>query len=302
MKKLIVIGGPTASGKTAIAIRLAKWLGSEILSADSRQFYREMTIGTAKPSEEELQAVPHHFINSQSIQDGYSVGAFEKDALALLERLFQRLDVVIMTGGSGLYIKAVCEGLDSFPDISASTRHKVEAGEKAGGLEWLQVTLQQLDPLQFERIDRYNPARLRRAIEVCMESGKPYSAFLDHSGRRSRFFESVYLLLDWPRQELYQRIDQRVDQMIASGLEEEAQALLPYRNHPALKTVGYEEFFDFFDGKVTKTEAVDKIKQHTRNYAKRQITWFNKHGDWKRFSPNDFQSIQDFVSQRLRSV
>lgn len=299
MKKLIVVGGPTASGKTAVAIRLAKWLGTEILSADSRQFYREMTIGTAKPDEAELQAVPHHFINSHSIQERYSVGAYEKDALALLEQLFQRLDVVIITGGSGLFIRAVCEGLDSFPEISDATRDKVEAGEREGGLEWLKATLQQLDPIHFERIDRQNPARLRRAVEVCLESGKPYSAFLNHSGRRSRFFDPVYLLLDWPRTVLYQRIDNRVDQMIASGLEEEARSLEPYRNHPALKTVGYEEFFDYFDGKITRAEAVDKIKQHTRNYAKRQVTWFNKHGDWTRFSPDDFQGIQAFVSQRL---
>jgi tRNA dimethylallyltransferase len=299
MKKLIVVGGPTASGKTSIAIRLAKWLGSEIVSADSRQFYREMSIGTAKPDIEELQAVPHHFINSHSIQERYSVGAFEKDALELLEQLFQRLDVVIMTGGSGLYIKAVCEGLDSFPDISDATRKRVEIGEKNGGLEWLQASLHQLDPIHFERIDRQNPARLRRALEVCLETGKPYSSFLDQSGRRSRFFDPIYLLLDWPREVLYQRIDNRVDQMIASGLEVEALSLMPYRDHPALKTVGYEEFFDFFDGKITKAVAVDKIKQHSRNYAKRQVTWFNKHGDWTRFSPDDFKGIQAFLSQRL---
>lgn len=299
MKKLIVIGGPTASGKTAIAIRLAKWLGTEILSADSRQFYREMTIGTAKPDEAELQEVPHHFINSHSIQERYSVGAFEKDALALLEQLFQRLNVVIMTGGSGLYIRAVCEGLDSFPDISDATRNKVEAGEKTGGLEWLQKTLQQHDPIHFERMDQQNPARLRRALEVCLESGKPYSAFINPSSRRSRFFDPVYVLLDGPRQVLYEKIDTRVDQMIASGLEKEAEALMPYRNHPALKTVGYEEFFDYFDGKITKAVAVDKIKQHTRNYAKRQLTWFNKHGNWRKFSFNDFQGIQDYISQRL---
>lgn len=285
MKRLIVIGGPTASGKTAFAIKTARFFGTEIISADSRQFYREMSIGTAKPEAAELAAVKHHFINSLSIQDSYSVGAFERDCLALLERLFRQYDTVVMAGGSGLFIRAVCEGLDRFPDISAAVRGHVAVGEQTGGLAWLQNELARLDPAYFQMVDRNNPARLRRALEVCLEAGAPYSHF--RSGRQNeRFFESLYWLLDWPRETLYQRIDQRVDAMVAAGLEAEVRSLLPYRHLPALRTVGYEEWFEHFDGLLGRAETIEKIKQHTRNYAKRQMTWFRKHGTWHSVQPD----------------
>jgi tRNA dimethylallyltransferase len=280
MKQLIVIGGATATGKTALAIRLAQALNTEILSADSRQFYREMTIGTAKPLPEELAAAPHHFINSLSIQDDFSVGDFEKAALQKLSEIYEKRDTAILVGGSGLFIRAVCEGLDTFPDTSATIREQVLEGERAGGLAWLQAELARLDPVHFQSIDRHNPARLRRAVEVCLQSGQPYSAYL-HREKPARPFVPQYFLLDLPRPVLYARIDARVDHMIAEGLEAEARALLPYRHLSALKTVGYEEFFDFFDGKITRETAIEKIKQHSRNYAKRQVTWFRKYGNWK---------------------
>ncbi|MDX1911344.1 MAG: tRNA (adenosine(37)-N6)-dimethylallyltransferase MiaA [Saprospiraceae bacterium] len=281
MKKLIVIGGATATGKTAFAIELARQLGTEILSADSRQFYREMSIGTAKPSAAELAAAPHHFIGFLSVTDDYSVGDFERDALQRLELIFQKYDTAILVGGSGLYLRAVCEGLDVFPPVSDDTRRQVETGFQAGGLAWLQTELARRDPLHWEKVDRQNPARLRRALEVCWETGRPYSSFLTNKNRANRPFQPVYLLLDLPRPLLYARIDQRVDGMIAAGLEDEARALLPYRRRPPLRTVGYEEFFDFFEGKCTREEAISKIKQHSRNYAKRQATWFRKYGEWQ---------------------
>ncbi|MBN8677035.1 MAG: tRNA (adenosine(37)-N6)-dimethylallyltransferase MiaA [Chitinophagales bacterium] len=299
MKKLIVIGGATATGKTALAIHLAQWLKTEIISADSRQFFREMSIGTAKPGKDELAAAPHHFINSRSITETYSVGAFEKDALNLLETLFLKHQTVIMTGGSGLYIRAVCEGLDTFPEVSEEVRVSVDELEKRGGIHALQQTLSELDPTYFALVDQQNPARMRRAIEVSMQAGQPYSQFLQRKQAPARTFQPVYLLLDWPRESLYQRINARVDAMVQDGLEAEARSLWPFRNLPALKTVGYEEFFEYFEGKTTREEAVEKIKQHTRNYAKRQVTWFNKHGEWHRFLPHDIEQIKAFLAPLL---
>ena len=286
-KYLIVIGGATATGKTALAIRLAQHFGTEILSADSRQFYREMSIGTAKPSAAELQAAPHHFIDSLSVAEDFSVGDFERGALETLDRIFQHHDVAILVGGSGLFLQAVCEGLDYFPEVSAETKTMVSEMMDSGGLDVLQTELQRLDPVYFASVDQQNPARLRRALEVCYASGLPYSSFLG-KGKNERPFIPVYLLLDLPRAELYARIEERVDWMIAAGLEDEARALLPFRHLSALRTVGYEEFFEYFDGKISLPEAIDKIKQHSRNYAKRQATWFRKHGEWKAFRPEEW--------------
>lgn len=313
MKKLIVIGGATATGKTALAIRLAQHFDTEILSADSRQFYREMSIGTAKPGPAELAAAPHHFIDFLSVAEDYSVGDFERDALELLEHIFEgrederstrtsKKDVAILVGGSGLYIRALCDGLDKFPDISAETKKMVEEGEQRGGLSWLQHELSKRDPVQFLSVDRQNPARLRRALEVCFESGQPYSSFLQQGKKNPRRFQPVYILLDMPRQTLYSRIESRVDEMIAGGLEEEVRRLIPYQYRPPLRTVGYEEFFDFFEGKTNRAEAIDKIKQHSRNYAKRQVTWFSKHGDWKSFSPDQYDEILAYAVSEVQAV
>ncbi len=299
MKKLLVIGGATATGKTALAIQLAQHFDTEILSADSRQFYREMRIGTAKPGPAELAAAPHHFIDFLSVEADYSVGDFERDALARLEKIYLEKDIAILVGGSGLYLRAVCEGLDKFPDISLETKNIADAGEKTGGLPWLQRELAQRDPQQFAKMDQQNPARLRRALEVCIETGQPYSSFLQQNQKQPRPFEPIYILLDLPRPLLYAQIEARVDQMIQAGLEEEVRGLLPFRHRSPLRTVGYEEFFDFFDQKISKEEAIGKIKQHSRNYAKRQVTWFAKHGDWQVFNPSDYDSILAFVKFAL---
>ncbi len=296
-KTLLVIGGATATGKTALSIRLAQYFGTEILSADSRQFYREMSIGTAKPSPAELAAAPHHFVDSLSVADNFSVGDFEREALLVLEKIFSEKNVAVLSGGSGLYIRAVCEGLDAFPEISVETKKQVEAGEQKGDLGWLQQELARLDPAYFSVVDQQNPARLRRALEVCLETGQPYSLFLQRE-KKARPFQPVYILLDVPRLELYARIEARVDAMIAAGLEEEARSLLPWRDRPALRTVGYEEWFDFFDGKISRAEAIEKIKQHTRNYAKRQATWFRKHGEWTVFQPGDWAGVLDFIAKK----
>lgn len=296
-KYLLVVGGATATGKTAMAIRLAKVFNTEILSADSRQFYREMTIGTAKPAPEDLAAAPHHFINFLSVTEPYSVGDFERDALQILEQIFKEKDIAILVGGSGLFLRAVYAGLDEFPLISPETKAWVANGASKGGLSWLQQRVAELDPVYFERVDRQNPARLRRALEVCRESGRPFSGFLDKR-QPARPFQPVFLLLERPRQELYAQIDARVDKMLADGLEEEARALLPFRHYPALRTVGYEEWFDCFDGLICRETAVEKIKQHSRNYAKRQATWFNKHGVWKRFHPDDVAGILAYCMEK----
>jgi tRNA dimethylallyltransferase len=293
-QRLLVIGGATAVGKTALAIRLARHFDTDILSADSRQFYREMNIGTAKPGPSELAAVRHHFIDSLSVADEFSVGEFEHEALRILEKLFLEKDVAVLAGGSGLFIRAVCEGLDTFPAISPETKKQVEAGVRSGGLVWLQDELARRDPAYFQVVDKQNPARLQRALEVCWESGLPYSGFL-RNDKSERSFKPVYILLELPRPELYARIEARVDEMIAAGFEAEARALLPWRDRPALRTVGYEEWFDFFDGKISRDAAIDKIKQHTRNYAKRQATWFRKHGNWQVFHPGDWEGILDYV-------
>ncbi|MBL7826167.1 MAG: tRNA (adenosine(37)-N6)-dimethylallyltransferase MiaA [Saprospiraceae bacterium] len=296
MKRLIVIGGATATGKTAMAIRLAQYLNTEIVSADSRQFYREMSIGTAKPHAQELAAARHHFIDRFSVGEPYSVGDFERDALQTIADIFQHSEYAILVGGSGLYLRAVCEGLDVFPEISTSTRNQVDNGYQAYGLSWLQQQILELDPAYAQQVDLQNPARLRRAIEVCLQSGTTYSSFRTQQ-KTSRPFQVIQILLELPRQELYLRIDERVDEMIKAGLEAEALALYASRDFPALKTVGYEEFFDYFDGKCSLEEAIELIKQHSRNYAKRQVTWFKKHGDWHAFHPSDFAGIVKLISE-----
>jgi tRNA dimethylallyltransferase len=296
MKKyLIVIGGPTASGKTAMAIRLAQYFSAEIISADSRQFYREMTIGTAKPTEGELKQTTHHFINSLSIHDAYSVGDFEKEALAVLNNIFKKNNIAIMVGGTGLYIKAVCEGLDEFPDTPLSIRTEFEDLFKNKGVEYLQKLLQNVDYEYFTKVDLNNPSRIIRALSVWKVSGKPYSSFTKGE-KLARIFEPIYIYLDLPRAILYERINMRVDNMMQAGLFAEAEKLYPFRHLTALQTVGYSELFDYFDKKISLSEAIDKIKQHTRNYAKRQITWFRKDPHWQHFSPSDTEGVIKLIN------
>ena len=296
-KKLIIIGGPTASGKTDCAIQLAQHFGTEILSADSRQFYKEMSIGTAKPTASELAKAKHHFVGNLSIHDTYSVGDFESDALAVLETVFEQNDTAIMVGGTGLYIRAVCEGLDIFPEVPLSIRDELETIFKNQGIEPLQKLLQAVDYDYFIKADIHNPMRLIRALSVWKVSGKPFSSFL--SGNKvERNFTPIYIALDMPRAILYDRINRRVDAMMAEDLLEEAQALYPFKDLNALQTVGYTELFAHFDGDLTLDEAVDKIKQHTRNYAKRQMTWFRKNDFWERFEPSDTEGVIQFLNQK----
>lgn len=276
---LIVVGGPTASGKTSLAIQIALRYRAEIISADSRQFYREMTIGTAKPSASELQQVKHHFIDSLSVLDDYSVGDFEQQAMNTLGHLFEKHPVVVAVGGSGLFLHALCQGLDAFPPILPAVKEQVQTELEEKGINWLQETVRSLDPIFYAKADIHNPARLRRAVEVCLSSGQPYSSFLGKTSQR-RSFQIHYLLPEWDREVLYDRINQRVDLMIAQGLEEEVVHLRPMEHRTALKTVGYEEWIPFFEGKIQREEVIDKIKQHSRNYAKRQLTWFRKYGHW----------------------
>jgi tRNA dimethylallyltransferase len=248
-----------------------------------------------------LVAARHYFVDYLSVSDDYSVGDFERDALATLEKIFAARQTAILVGGSGLYLRAVCEGLDAFPDVRPETRMRVAEGESAGGLAWLQAELARRDPAYFAAVDQQNPARLRRALEVCFETGAPYSDFRGKNAlRRPRPFRPIYLLLDLPRPALYARIEARVDAMLAAGLEAEARALLPWRHRPALRTVGYEEFFDHFDGEITREEAVDKIKQHSRNYAKRQATWFRKHGEWTAFEPGEAARVVAFLEEKMK--
>lgn len=297
-KYLIIIGGPTAVGKTAFAIRTALHFQTEILSADSRQFFRGMNIGTAKPSPEELAAVPHHFIDCLSIRDSYSVGDFERDALQCLSELYTTRHIVVMSGGSGLYVKAVCEGLDVFPPVPPQIAGAVIQLYAAQGLPALQEELRLRDPDYYAVVDLQNPARLIRALSVCRAAGQPFSSFRSRK-TVERDFTPVYIQLDRPRAELYSRIEERVDHMMRLGLEEEARLLYPHRHLQALQTVGYQEMFDYFEGKTSLETAVALIKQHTRNYAKRQLTWMRRDGFWNVFHPEDWEQCLNFVEESI---
>ena len=274
-KTLIVIAGPTASGKTAYSIELAKKLNTVILSADSRQFYKEMSIGTAAPTEEELSQVKHYFVHHISIEDKYDVADYERDALQLLDELFKTHDSVIMTGGSGLFIDAVCNGIDAMPDVQSVIREKVQKLYDEGGLKALQDEVQRLDPDYYAIVDQLNPRRLQRALEVCYQTGKTFTSFRSGNTVQRDFDIKKYALL-WDRQALIDRIDRRVDMMMEQGLLEEAKTLYPKRHLNALNTVGYKELFAYFDGQCTLEDAAEQIKIHTRQYAKRQMTWLRK--------------------------
>ena len=290
MKKLLVLAGPTASGKTKTAIRWSQALGNiPIVNADSRQFYQEMSIGTAKPTPEELAAAPHYMFDDRSIHTSFDVGDYEKEALALLDQLFKKHEQVILTGGSGLYIRALCEGLDEFPDVTDEARQKVSDIFKKEGLPGLQAVLAQLDSETYNKIDLQNPRRLVRALEVCYIEGLPYSSYLKKS-KKERSFIPVYHCLEWDRTQLYERINLRVDLMLEAGLETEAKRLFPHQALRALHTVGYREFFNYFSNEeITLSETVELIKQNTRRYAKRQITWFKTFPECVYFHPKEWE-------------
>ncbi|QKJ31460.1 tRNA (adenosine(37)-N6)-dimethylallyltransferase MiaA [Mucilaginibacter mali] len=295
-KTLIVIAGPTASGKTAAGITLARRLHTDIISADSRQFFSEMAIGTAKPTPDELAQAKHHFIDSHSVTDNYNVGDFERDGLALLDELFKTHNQVVMVGGSGLYVKAICEGFDEFPEVLPEVQQKVRAGFEEKGLAWLQQKLQQADPLYYQQVDLNNPQRLLRAMEVIESSGQPFSSFRK-AGVRKRPFNILKVGLEWPREQLYNRINQRVDMMIADGLIDEVKALFPYRHLNALQTVGYTEIIDYLDGKTGLPTAIELIKRNTRHFAKRQMTWFNRDKEMNWVAPEE---VENFVIEKIR--
>nr|WP_090528566.1 tRNA (adenosine(37)-N6)-dimethylallyltransferase MiaA [Mucilaginibacter sp. NFR10] len=296
-KTLIVVAGPTAVGKTAAAIKLAQHFNTVVVSADSRQFFREMSIGTAKPDESELAAAKHYFINSHSISESFSVGDFEKQGLALLDELFKVHDKVILAGGSGLYIKAICEGFDNLPVADISVREKLNQQLEREGITTLQKQLQQVDPDYYTQVDLNNPQRIIRALEVFETSGKPFSSYRNATVNK-RPFNIIKLALDMPREKLYERINLRVDLMVKQGLIQEVKSLLPYRELNALNTVGYSELFDYFDGKTSLDEALLLIKQNTRRFAKRQLTWFRKDKDFVWFDAG----VPDIIDQMVKAI
>nr|WP_051292702.1 tRNA (adenosine(37)-N6)-dimethylallyltransferase MiaA [Olivibacter sitiensis] len=290
IKTLISIVGPTAIGKTALAIQLAEHFRTEIISADSRQFYKEMTIGTAKPSAEDLLRVPHHFINNLNIYDEYSAGDFEKEVLELLNRLFVNTDLVIMAGGSGLFVNAVCSGLDILPKPTEGIREKLNNLYKEKGLAHIQQLLMESDPKYYHQVDLSNPQRIIRSLEVFQSTGIPFSDYRKQQ-TKPRDFNIVSIGLEMPRPALYERINQRVDNMFADGLIDEVKQLIDYRDLPPLLTVGYRELFDYLDGLYSLETAGEKIKQHTRQYAKRQMTWFKRNETTMWFHPHQANDI-----------
>lgn len=296
MKYLITIVGPTAIGKTSLSIALAQHFNCDIISCDSRQFFKEMQIGTAVPTVEELTAAQHHFIQNKSIFENYTVGDFEKDAISKLDELFLSNDYVIMVGGSGLYVDAVLKGFDDFPEIDFSVREEVTSNFEKLGIEYLQTELKTRDPNYFQVVAKENPQRMMRALEVCIGSGKPYSSFLNQK-KNTRKFTPILIGLEAERSVIYDRINQRVDSMINEGLLAEAENLLPYKDLNALQTVGYREIFSHFVGEISLEFAIVEIKKNTRRFAKRQLTWFKRNEDTKWFDYlTDSKKIIEFIT------
>jgi tRNA dimethylallyltransferase len=293
-KNLIVISGPTAVGKTALSIELAKFYKCPIISADSRQFYKEMSIGTAKPTKEEMQDVPHYFIDNISIHDTYNVGQFEREAIACIENLFKDHEQLLLVGGSGLYINAILNGVDEFEEIPSHIREQLIKDYEEKGLTFLQEELKQKDEVYYNQVDLNNPQRIMRALEVCIHNNKPYSSFRTKE-KKQRPFDTINILINTDREVLYNRINKRVDLMMQNGLLEEVKSLYPYKHLNALNTVGYKELFDFIDNKCTLEEAVNLIKQNSRRYAKRQLTWFNHQGDFETFEPTDLEKLKAYL-------
>ena len=289
-KILLTVVGPTAIGKTSLAIDLALHFGTEIISCDSRQFFKEMSIGTAVPSSEELAQVKHHFIQHKSIFDTYSVGDFERDAITLLKELFKQHNVVIMVGGSGLYADTVVYGLDDFPEVSPEMRNELNELYQKQDMTYLQTRRKDLDPIQYTQMDVQNPQRMMRALEVCIASGKPYSSFLNKK-ETLRDFTNITIGLTAEREVVYNRINERVELMLENGLLIEAQTLFPHKKLNALQTVGYRELFNFFEGKTSLDFAIEEIKKNTRRFAKRQYTWFHKNKDINWFEINQLDKL-----------
>ena len=286
MATLLVLTGPTASGKTALAIRWAEQFRTEIISADSRQFYREMRIGTAAPTEAERKRVPHHFVGHLSVNESYNVYRYEQDVLTLLEKLFKQHDTVVLTGGSGLYIDAVCNGIDLLPDPDPALRENLWRMLRENRVEEFHQMLKEKDPEYYAVVDKQNPVRMIRALEVCIQTGQSFSSLRQQQAKKRPFQIQKYAL-NIPKEQLHERINRRVELMMAEGLEAEARSLYPLRHLNALQTVGYKELFAYFDGQCTLEESVAAIQTHTRQYAKRQITWFKRDSDYRWISPEE---------------
>lgn len=295
---LVAIVGPTAVGKTETGVQLAEHFGSEIISADSRQMFRELKVGTALPSADQLARVKHHFIGNLSLNDYYNVSMFEQDVLILLKELFVKNPMVFMVGGSTLYIDAVFHGIDDLPTVDQDLRQELQKQYHEQGIEFLRMKLKVLDPEYYQRVDLKNPNRLLKAIEISLMTGKPYSSLLTATSRE-RDFRIIKIGLNKEREELFSQINQRVDQMFEQGLVEEAQSLYSYRNLNSLNTVGYKEIFQHFDGNISLDEAKEFIKRNTRNYAKRQLTWFKRYKDMAWFSPSQREDITEFLRAKL---
>jgi len=295
---LIVLIGPTGVGKTDVAIEIASHFKCEIISADSRQFFREMRIGTTVPTLHQLETIKHHFIRFLSIKDYYSSSLFERDVLELLPKLFSSGNIALMTGGSGLYIDAVCSGIDDIPDVDSNMREKYLAKYSKEGIEGLRETLKILDPEYYKIVDLNNYKRIIRALEICESTGMPYSSFL-RNAIKEREFGIIKVGLERPRDELYMRINQRVDEMVKMGIEDEAKQLYHFRKLNALNSVGYKEFFDAFDGKIPREKAIELIKRNSRRYAKRQITWWGKDKEIKWFHPDQVKDLINYIESLL---
>jgi tRNA dimethylallyltransferase len=294
---LIVITGPTAIGKTSVSTEVARHFNTEVISADSRQLFREMVIGTAIPEEKVLTEIRHHFIHSHSIHDYYSASRFEEEVLARLTELFTTQNLVVMTGGSMLYIDAVCKGIDDLPAINMDIRQQLIRKFETEGIESLRFELKILDPAYYQEVDKRNHKRLLHALEICLITGKPYSSFRTNP-RRERPFHILKIGLNTDRKVLYERINQRVDQMVAEGLEQEARDLYPFRQNNALNTVGYREWFEHFDGLTTASEAIEKIKGNTRRYARKQLTWFKRDEEINWFDLTETEKIIPFIESK----
>jgi len=298
MKSLIVILGPTGIGKTDLSIDIAKEFGTEIISSDSRQIYKELKIGTAVPTDEQLSQVKHHFIGNKSIYDYYNASMFEIEVLESLKSLHEKFNQVVMTGGSGMYINAVCDGIDELPTIDQDLRRDLINKFEKEGIESLRMQLKMLDPVSYEKVDLKNPKRILKVIEVSIQTGKPYSSFLTES-KKQRDFNIIKLGLQRERDELYERINLRVDQMVEEGLVEEAKRFFNDRHLNSLNTVGYKELFEFFDDRITLEKAVELIKRNSRHYAKRQISWFSRDKDIVWFHPEKEEEIIGFIKSRI---
>lgn len=295
-KTLIVITGPTAVGKTALCLDIAQHFGIPIINADSRQIYKELKIGTASPTSEQLQLVPHYFVGSLSLTDYYSASLFEQQVLEILSRQFRSHDFALMAGGSMMYIDAVCDGIDDIPTVDDVTRETLKRRLAQEGLEALVEQLKELDPEYYEIVDRQNPRRVVHGLEICLMTGKTYTSFRKRE-KKQRPFRIVKIGLNRPREELYDRINQRVDQMMQQGLLDEAKALYPMRQMNALNTVGYKELFDYLDGRWPLEEAVERIKGNTRRYARKQLTWYKKDPQIRWFHPDEKEQIISYISQ-----